>query len=510
MYRIALILGMLILVAGLPAAQEAGFSSCSDTDWEVLDGIEDEYYALLENTVHLRDTDKLLDAAKAHVQWRSELLTRLPNCREAHEIGMAMVQMIGDGILTSVFDEFFAVSRAENPLTPALQDGSTRIYLLYLRDAEADGSATGPAIDADALCSVSETGADYQLLAGYVELIEARQNASTVGDLLDLAAIQVAWRAQLWRQLHACRETFDVVYALSHLMNDLIALPALLGAGLDLESNPYLEAIKDAQTLLQDHFNALSLQQGPEQVPPLSVNLPPCGQDTLEGMERGKEPYVELVWQMNKGVYSNEELIGYAEAMLAWRDDNLPEAPPCQEAVAVALMESWLTADFVADTVAMWIGVPAQDNYFAEHRATNNARLTALVRDIRSADHATAAVSTPESLPACDETQLDEVFDNMLKTVRSLSKNSAMIDDAGSLLSYGHYQAFWRIDVWRRLPACSEAFEMAMLMNEFASDAVSYHALRFVNVSDEDNPFWASLGRQLERFEELAAASGRD
>ena len=147
---------------------------------------------------------------------------------------------------------------------------------------------------------------------------------------------------------------------------------------------------------------------------------------------------------------------------------------------------------------------------FAEHRAENNARLTALVGDIRSADHSAAPVSTLESLPACGEAQLDEVFGNMLKTVRSLSKNAAMIDDAASLLSYGYYQAFWRMDVWRRLPACSEAFEMAMLMNEFASDAASYHALRLVNVSGEDNPFWKTLGRQLERFQELAAASGRN
>ena len=95
----------------------------------------------------------------------------------------------------------------------------------------------------------------------------------------------------------------------------------------------------------------------------MSVNLPPCGRDALEGMERGKEPYVELVFQMNKGVYSNAELIGYAETMLAWRGDYLPEAPPCKEAVAVALMESWLTGDFIADTVAMWIGAPAQDNF---------------------------------------------------------------------------------------------------------------------------------------------------
>ena len=510
MIKLALILGILVLVTGVPAAQHASLSSCRDTDWEVLVGIEDEYYALLKRSVFLRDTDKLLDAAEAHVHWRRELLPRLPNCREAHEIGIAMVQMIGDGILTSVFEEYFAVSRADNPLTPALEDGSTRIYLLYLREEEADESATKPAIDAGALCSVYETGADYQLLSGYVEMIDAQQNARSVRDLLDLAAIQVAWRAQMWRQLHACGEVFDIVYAMSHLMSDLIALPALLGAGVDLESNPYLDPIRAAQTSLQDFLSSQSLLQGPEQVPPLSVNLPPCGQDTLDGMERGKGPYVELVFQMNKGVFSNEQLIGYAEAMLAWRDDYLPEAPPCQEAVAVALMESWLAGDFISDTVAMWIGVPAQDNSFAEHRAANNARLTALVGDIRAADHAAAPVSTHESLPACDEAQLDEVFGNMLKTLRSLSKNASMIADAGSLLSYGYYQEFWRMDVWRRLPACSEAFEMAILMNEFASDAVSYHALRYVKVSDEDNPFWETLGRQLERFEELAAASGRN
>ena len=249
MFRLLLILGVLVLATSLPAAQHASISSCRDADWDALIGIEDEYYTLLKSSVFLRDTDKLLDAAKAHVQWRSELPPRLPNCREAHEIGVAMVQMIGDGILTSVFEEFFAVSRAENPLTPALEDGSTRIYLLYLREEEAAESASRPAIEADALCSLSETGADYQLLSGYVDMIDMQQNARSVRDLLDLAALQVAWRAQMWRQLHACGEVFDVVYAMSQLMSDLIALPALLGAGVDLESNPYLDAIKAAQAL---------------------------------------------------------------------------------------------------------------------------------------------------------------------------------------------------------------------------------------------------------------------
>ena len=130
--------------------------------------------------------------------------------------------------------------------------------------------------------------------------------------------------------------------------------------------------------------------------------------------------------------------------------------------------------------------------------------------DLRSANVSDAPASTPESLPACDEAQLDEVFGNMLKTMRSLSKNAALIDDVSSFLSYGHYQAFWRVNTWHRLPVCSEAFAMAMLMNEFATDAVSYRAMRLVNVNDEDNPFWDTLGQQLERFEELAAASGRE
>ena len=508
-YMLALTFALMLMLSA-SYAQGADLRLCGETEWETLRELEDEYYPLINRVFSLSSLDSLTRFAARHVGWRAELLPRLPDCREAREIGILMAQMVGDAVVSAAMERFLGLPPADNPLTPAVTSGSERLYLLFLLEPDTQKPATEAPADEDILCSLMETGAHYDLTAGYNDLLEAAGNVATMEDLVGLSAVQVAWRARLWRQLPACADVFDTVYLLSYATSDLVALVALNGIGVDPESNPYFGAFSSSQAALQDFFNERTMRSRDEDIAPLDVSLPPCGRDVLENMGSGKQTYMDLVFQMNEGVYSNEELTAYAEAMLAWRDDHLPIVPPCKEAVAVALLESWLTGDFIADTVAMWIGVPAQDNFFAEDRGANNVRLTALVMDLRSAGDSAAPASTPESLPACDDAQLDEVFGNMLKTMRSLSKNAALIDDVSSFLSYGHYQAFWRLNTWHRLPVCSEAFAMAMLMNEFASDALSYHALRTVNVNDEDNPFWDTLGQQLERFEELAAASGRD
>ena len=501
---------MLLFITGLAQAQSSDPPLCSEADWEKLVGLEDDYYALLNRSFLMRDLDTLIEVANTYVQWRAELLPQLPNCHEAREIGILMVQMVGDGVLTSILEKFMGVPAEENPFIPSVKEGSTRIYELYLREEAAEEAATETSTDEEVLCSLFETGADFDLTAGYADLLDAVHNAGTMEDFLQTGASQVEWRGHLWRQLPVCAAVFDTAYLLSHLTSDLLALIALVSAGVDIDSNPYLESISSSESALTEFFNERSHQQAPEHVAALKLTLPPCGTDVLESIPIEKDSYLDLVFQMNAGVYSVDELTAFAEAMLAWRDNYLPKVPPCEEAVAIALMETWLAGDFISDTVAMWIGVPAEDNAFAKQRSKDNVRLTDLAMDLRSADASATPATTAVMLPACDEAQLDEVFGNLLTNFQNLTQNAASISDASSFLSYAYYQAFWRLFVWEHLPPCSEAFAMAMLMNEYATDAVSYHAFRFINVADEVNPFRDKLGHLLERFDELTAASGRD
>ena len=501
---------MLLLIIGLSQAQDGDPPPCNEDEWDTLADLEGDYYALLNRSFQLRDLDTLIEVANTYVQWRAELLPQLPECREAREIGILMVQMVGDGVLTSALEKFMGVPAEENPFTPSVKEGSTRIYELYLREEAAEEAATETSTDEEVLCSIFGTGADYDLTAGYADLLDAVQNFATMEDFLQIGTSQVAWRGHLWHQLPVCAAVFDTAYLLSHLTSDLLALIALVAAGVDIDSNPYLESISSSQSALTEFFNEQSLQQGPGHVATMKLTLPPCGTDVLESIPIEKDSYLDLVFQMNKGVYSVDELSAFVEAMLAWRDNYLPKVPPCEEAVAIALMETWLAGDFISDTVAMWIGVPAEDNAFAQQRGTNNARLTNLAMALRSADASARTATTAARLPACDEAQLDEVFDKMLTNFQNLSKNAASISDASGFLSYAFYQAFWRQFVWEHLPPCSEAFALAMLMNEYAMDAVSYHAIRFIHAADEDNPYWDKLGHLLERFDELVAASGRE
>ena len=503
-----LLAGLLGLLTSVSFAQDSALPPCSDAEWEVLVGVEENYYPLINRSVFLRDLDTLIEAAEEHVRWRSELLSQLPDCREGLELGILMAQMIGDALLSSAFEYFLGVAADENPLTPPVTAGSTRIYELYLREPVAGDERQQETANGEPLCSLFATGADYDLTAGYAELFEAAGDAATMADLLDLSANQVAWRQQLWRQLPACSEAYDALYALSHLTSDLVAVIALLAAGVELESNPYFDAIGAAQSTLQDYYSEQALRQAPEH-PPLQVNLPACGEDALHSLAQGEQGYVDLVFQMNAGVYSNDEMIAFAKAMIAWRDAWLSTAPPCADAVAVALMQTWLTGDFFGDTVAMWIGIPASDNFYAELRGKNNARLTRLAQEISSSDWADAPAVT-EGLPSCDDAQLDEVFGNMLANIQNMSENAGAIRDSNGLLSYAYYQEFLRNLVWENLPPCSEAFQMAMAMNLHATDAVSAQALRFVGVEDGDNPFLQQLSLYESRYAELAASVGRE
>ena len=422
-----------------------------------------------------------------------------------------MVQMVGDGVVTSAFEKFIGVSADDNPVIPSVKEGAARLYELSLRETDAGDPVTETSTDEEVLCSLFETGADFDLTAGYEDLYEALTNVATMEGLMRLSVSQVAWRVQLWRQLPACAEHYDIAYLLSHLTSDLVAVIALVNAGVDHELNPYLESISESQSALQDFFSEQTLRQGPQNVPTLKLTLPACGVDELDGIGRGQDSYVDLVFQMNTGVYSNQELTAFAEAMLAWRDDYLPKVPPCEEAVAVAMLESWLTGDFISDTVTMWIGVPAEDNFYAEQRGANNVRLTERGMALSAADASAAPATTTDMLHACDEAQLDEVFGN---AAYQLPKPDAERRLHQRCQQFPQLRLLSAVLATIRMgtPAALQrsAYAMPMLMNEYATDAVSYHALRFVNVDDEDNPFWDKLGHLLERFDELTAASGRD
>lgn len=68
--------------------------------------------------------------------------------------------------------------------------------------------------------------------------MDASSAAETFEDLLHLGEMQIAFRENVWSQLPACAEAYDIAWLMYRITGDDVLTWALLAAGADEEDNP--------------------------------------------------------------------------------------------------------------------------------------------------------------------------------------------------------------------------------------------------------------------------------
>ena len=510
MKHIFVVLVFLVSFCPLVQAQDSALPPCSEAEWEALANLHDDYRALIGRLSKRNDLASLVAFVQSQIQWRDALYPALPPCRESHELGILMVQTLGDKVTTLALERIAGVSTDDNPVAEALAAGIARVdaYFSSVDDDAASGSRATR--DEDILCSFIDGYSDFDLNAGWRRIADTAANAEGYADFVSVAELQLAWRDHLWEQLPVCWEVFEVTYRFNQVTSDYVVGLALYQAGLTKADNPYETSIEESLDRIIQLLNAY-MESNPDDGLVLEFNLPACGKDALETITLEPKAYLNLWIEMSGGLQSLEDIVAWSETMLTWRETFMPAVPRCRETIELALVKTWILGDSIPSLVADAMGFKGDDNWYERELSINETRYGDLLLAIFSPDGSDPPPpDETEALPACDAAQLDVVYGDMEKTFQSLLDNAVNIGERNGFAEYGFYKSTWRYWVWAHMPPCSEALEMALLMNVREIDVNAYLAFRFLGLEKGEVPFWEQVKRHNARFEELAAAVGRE
>ncbi len=101
--------------------------------------------------------------------------------------------------------------------------------------------------------------------------------------------------------------------------------------------------------------------------------------------------------------------------------------------------------------------------------------------------------STGEPLAACTETQLQNARGAKLSGYIEILNQALAVETVEDLLRYDAAHLVFRENAWADLPRCVDAYEVAILMFRISGDFVVGHALAFLGVPRDSNPYVAQL-----------------
>lgn len=105
--------------------------------------------------------------------------------------------------------------------------------------------------------------------------------------------------------------------------------------------------------------------------------------------------------------------------------------------------------------------------------------------------------SQSEPLPACSETQRQYARGAKLTGYIKILNQAMAIDTIEELLRYDNAHLEYRESAWSDLPRCTDAYEVASLMFRISGDFVVGHALAFLGIPAESNPYIVQLAEDV-------------
>ena len=488
---------------------QAQAEPCNEADWDSLEAVRTDFKALRSEIADAPDLDALNPLAAEHVKWRDALFSTLPPCTEARELGILMTQAIGDSITTAAAERIPDATAADDPIAEYLLETDARIEAYFAPDRPVDSSTGAPA-PAHIPCSLTEANNDFDLNAGWRRIAESTPASEGQSDPASSATLLLEWRAQLWAQLHACRDVFEVAFRFNLITGDYVASARMRAAGLPAVKNPYYPSIEANLRRIRDLLNA-HLADEPDTGLDLEVNLPDCGKEALESISPDDKDFLKLWLALRGGLESVEDVLAWNESMLAWRDATLLAVPRCREAIDFALTKTWILGDYNPSLLVDAMGYPAEENWYELERSHQVTRYGDLILAADSLDRSQRQTDD-QTMPCRPATRPNSMRFSSTVTgiLKVLSTKPPASQRHRDFVDYGIYRATWRDFHWRLLPPCSEALEMALVMNAYEMDVLAYLTLRSLSLPVEDNPFRQRFSLEGERIRQMAAAAGLD
>ena len=362
------------------------------------------------------------------------------------------------------------------------------LILLALPVAKAQDNRLPP-------CSSADIAHAESLEGDATRLVILAATIESMDELLRFGAEQLAWRAEIWAKLPLCNDVVAYGLALEQMSETLVMKLLLQGAGVNSESNPYvelgLESARQVNRLERIFADADNVDDAAA-----TTTLPACSaEERVLFADRVWPDIVKLVDTLY-AVDSFEALLGYIDATLAWRAGVWSTLPPCAEAYDIAVWKAHFTADIAKLYMLDLFDIARADNPYGKTYLTGIVRFSDYMQwiDTTGWDF--------RSLPTCANTPISQGLHQALRNYQDWSERPH--DTVADLPAFADAHIAWRETLLAALPAlpgCREAFESALLAIQITGDAAASAAL---SLRDMD---WYELSEAYQ--ERLTSAGAR-
>ena len=276
-----LVLNALALVEELPLLLQ----SCSESDFDILTGLVAEYHILEERMWRFGGMDGLLPLLDYMIEWRDNLLPKLPACNLAFEMGLLMSHVVED--YASFIGLIYAKARDDS--IPYLETyGAKKQQLYELVQGGAVDLEFGPPLwrfgGQLPACTKEETNTLSTILGEYQALIDTARHIRELEELLDFGAAQVKWRESSWQNLPACAEALEIGSIVHRTAGHYFSLYAL-----NVSQDSLSQTISGGYSLgtrLDEIVADIPGTDPDEKANPISDGLPRCSEAETDNILR--------------------------------------------------------------------------------------------------------------------------------------------------------------------------------------------------------------------------------
>lgn len=320
-----------------------------------------------------------------------------------------------------------------------------------------------------------------------------------VDELLEYGRAVIAWRDELWSQLPRCAEAIELALAMSENIDDIAATKALIRARVSLSLIHYKDRLLFGEKKLDrvrdlfEEIDQLIENEEREKEPSTEErSLPACTDSDIDDIFLANDDHIALI-DAAYAVDSVSALLDYSKMHLEWRDGLWDRLSNCEEALATGWLMSQSASDLTILISLQFAGVEREENLYISQVSGDFNKL---------AEWMTLLQETNE-LPPCSEGQFASLA-GVLSEFLELTALVGQISALDEYLEYGAKQIAWRDHLWRQLPWCKEALELARAANQAASDIASVHGLYYGGIRLEDNLVWTRALENLSVAQDLA------
>ena len=469
------------------SAEEDALPACSDAQLASLTPLMPDYRQIMDDSTEIGSMDDLLELAQRQIEWREQWarntvepkadgtihfppkdgLKLLPPCHEAAELLWLMNRAMAD-VITGTALFYAGVTTEEHPYIEVFNRNDDRVLAFFER-IESITAEPAP-IGKWTSCNQHTEDAMRERLPEFSAIIDDQAGISSLDEYLAFAKSEVEWRQQLWAGLPNCAEALEIALELSRAAGDVSVAMALSLAGVDLESNPYVEWLTSGAAVAESlHYGTLGGSRFRDE-PQRLRSCTEAELDSLEIVIAQYHGYREAMFD-----FANlREFMTIAESLYGWRDGLRAALPACKEALDLGSLMTQIADDYIALFGLVYAGYGRDSNPYFESFQTGSFELVDLLQAVGFKSGPRAVVwDYGGQMEDCRGDSLD-TLSKVLGEYLALLEMGRSINSLEALSAFGDAQIAWRSDIWPQLPNCAEAFEVGLHIYRSAGDRILF------------------------------------